>query len=117
MVGIEPAIAGCETGCSGHRNSGLNGTCDGQTCCKAAIPYGLQLFNASFGTKQSKQSESGSDQGCKLAFLVETEWFGYMQPMEYVPALLWWEIDKESLKLQESSKEHSCKNMFLFKWL
>ncbi|XVF59753.1 hypothetical protein PTKIN_Ptkin07bG0301400 [Pterospermum kingtungense] len=116
MVGIEPAIAGCETGCSGknNSNSGLDGTCDGKTCCKAAIPYGLQSFDVRFERKHSDQNES-EPEGCKLAFLVEIEWFNNVYDLADMgvplgfPTVLWWETDKRILKIPETSKEHSCK--------
>ncbi|XVE91169.1 hypothetical protein DITRI_Ditri20bG0132600 [Diplodiscus trichospermus] len=115
IAGIDPAIVGCDSRCSGQRFFGpLNETCNGETCCEAVIPSRLQLFNATFGIKKAeKETESG---GCKLAFLVEQNWFDYnltnhsmVQSMEFVPALLNWGIALESLGIQSiATKEYSC---------
>ncbi|XVE91175.1 hypothetical protein DITRI_Ditri20bG0133200 [Diplodiscus trichospermus] len=119
IAGIEPVIVGCESGCSGQRIFGpLNETCNGETCCETVIPSRLQLFNAKFESKQAeKKTES---RGCKLAFVVEQDWFDYnitehsmVQSMEYVPAMLSWTVGFESLGLQNrTKKEYSCYGYF-----
>ncbi|XWS20571.1 hypothetical protein CRYUN_Cryun31cG0113400 [Craigia yunnanensis] len=114
LSGIEPEIVGCESGCKGQRIFVPdNGTCNGDTCCEAVIPSGLQLFNAAFESKQAEvDSESG---GCKLAFLIERYEFEYrtidlsmVQSMEYVLAILSWRTAaNESLEfLNRKTKEY-----------
>ncbi|XVE91168.1 hypothetical protein DITRI_Ditri20bG0132500 [Diplodiscus trichospermus] len=103
----------CDSDCSDQRIfSSLNGTCNGETCCETGIPSRLQLFNATFLRKQAeKQTQSG---GCKLAFLVEQNWFDYnityhsmVLSEEYVPAMLTWRVAYESLELQNrTGKEY-----------
>ncbi|KAK6254584.1 hypothetical protein SCA6_015889 [Theobroma cacao] len=113
MTGIEPTIVGCESACIGNRLFGPNpnATCDGSTCCETVIPSRLHVFNATF---QSKESES---EGCKLAFLVEEEWFynnitdksSAFQNVDYVPALLDWAIPDEAFELPtKRGRDYYC---------
>lgn len=102
MAGIEPKIVGCESDCiNGDTLFGIPGpdkTCNSGTCCETVIPSDLKTFNATF--------ERDESEGCKLAFLVDQQWFdssinitnsSNLKKMEYVPALLDWSLPLEEL--------------------
>ncbi|XVF86291.1 hypothetical protein PTKIN_Ptkin18bG0028100 [Pterospermum kingtungense] len=116
MAGIEPAIVGCESDCKGQRISAPNGTCNGEGCCQTVIPSGLQLFNATLERKSS-EAESDQSEDCKVTFLVDQVGLNIsnmtgpstVQSLEYVPAILRWEIALESFELPErETKEYNC---------
>ncbi|XVF48020.1 hypothetical protein PTKIN_Ptkin03bG0157000 [Pterospermum kingtungense] len=111
LAGIDPEIVGCQSGCKGS----YNGTCKGERCCETGTPSLLQLFNATF---ESKQRDVGS---CRLAFLVDQKWFdgnitdpSTVQSMEYVPAVLSWGVPNQSLALPSlQTKQLICGDNFL----
>jgi len=100
---IEPEIVGCTSTCGANNltSSSTEGKekryCSGNNCCQTRIPSNLQVFSASLGT-----TEDSNDQGrnqCKVAFIVEGEWFRnnisspeVVQDVQYVPVILNWFI-------------------------
>ncbi|XP_073268388.1 wall-associated receptor kinase-like 22 isoform X2 [Populus alba] len=93
LSGIEPEIVGCTSTCGASTE---NSYCSGNNCCQTTIPSSLQVFNASLGTPEHPINDQGRNQ-CKLAFIVEEEWFQnnisspeVVQVMQYVPVILNW---------------------------
>lgn len=69
-------------------------TCYGILCCQTNIPPSLKFINASLGSIESRNDQSG----CKYAFMVDVDWFGNLtdiyevQNMPSVPAVLDWRL-------------------------
>ncbi|GJT83558.1 wall-associated receptor kinase-like protein 8 [Tanacetum coccineum] len=69
-------------------------TCYGILCCQTNIPPSLKFINASLGSIESRNDQSG----CKYAFMVDVDWFGNLtdiyevQNMPGVPAVLDWRL-------------------------
>ncbi|XP_075665273.1 wall-associated receptor kinase-like 8 [Castanea sativa] len=99
MTGINPmVVVGCKSNCvdkSMIDDSELE-HCSGFNCCMTTIPFGIQVFNASFirGIKE----EIKTSEECKFAFLADDKWLNsstkdlsyYVQFLEYVPVVLEW---------------------------
>ncbi|GKV26907.1 hypothetical protein SLEP1_g36121 [Rubroshorea leprosula] len=107
MSHIEPMIVGCESTCKDNKPDNTTRVvtmCRGERCCQIMIPSPLHVFNVTFQREDSEE--------CKLAFLVEEQWFwsnttglrmlDFLHYMEYVPAVIDWVVtDEEASQLPD----------------
>ncbi|XP_050282147.1 wall-associated receptor kinase-like 1 [Quercus robur] len=98
MTGSDPTVlVGCNSDCDGKTMIDREAKCSGFNCCQTTVPYGNQVFNVTFKSKNGKNKGSKK---CKYAFLAEEEWFdsnitnpSYEVPLlEYVPVALEWTV-------------------------
>ncbi|KAM3685330.1 hypothetical protein ACJW31_11G109700 [Castanea mollissima] len=100
MTGIDPTVlVGCNSDCDNKSMIEREAKCSGFKCCKTTVPYGNQVFNVTF---KSKDEKNKGIEKCKYAFLAEEEWLdtnttdpSYEVP-EYVPVALEWTVSNFS---------------------
>uniref|UniRef100_A0A7N2LGK5 Wall-associated receptor kinase galacturonan-binding domain-containing protein n=1 Tax=Quercus lobata TaxID=97700 RepID=A0A7N2LGK5_QUELO len=96
MTGSDPTVlVGCNSDCDNETIIKREAKCWGFNCCQTTVPYGNQVFNATF---KSKNEKNKGIEKCKYAFLAEEGWFdsnitnpSYQVPhLKYVPVALEW---------------------------
>lgn len=100
MSGIDPTVlVGCNSDCDNKTKIEREAKCSGFKCCQTAFPYGNQVFNVNF---KSKDEKNKGIEKCRYAFLAEEEWFNSnitnpsdeVPLLEYVPVALEWTLSK-----------------------
>uniref|UniRef100_A0A7N2LHE9 Protein kinase domain-containing protein n=1 Tax=Quercus lobata TaxID=97700 RepID=A0A7N2LHE9_QUELO len=103
MTASDPTVlVGCNSDCDYKTMIGRGAKCSGFKCCQTAFPYGNQVFNVNF---ESKDEKNKGIEKCKYAFLAEEEWLDTnlvvlhdrsyeVQLLEYVPVTLEWTVCK-----------------------
>ena len=99
MTGSDPTVlVGCNSDCDYNKTMiEREARCSGFNCCQTTVPYGNQVFNATFKRKDEKNE---GIEKCKYAFLAEKGWFdskitntSYEVPhFKYVPVALEWTV-------------------------
>ncbi|XP_061339714.1 wall-associated receptor kinase-like 9 [Gastrolobium bilobum] len=121
------AVGGCVSICDDNEEVndstvlGRDG-CHGRYCCETSLPLYLSEYNA---TVQKLRNESLSHVQCSNALIVDDNWlvnyykfnlstqrFGELKNMDYVPAMLEWEIIIEILNnsIFELPSDANCYN-------
>ena len=102
MTGSDPTVlVGCNSDCDGKTTIEGEAKCSGFNCCQTTVPYGNQVFNVTFKSKNEKNNGS---ENCKYAFLADEEWFdsnitnpSYEVPLlEDVPVVLDWTVSNDT---------------------
>ncbi|XP_024924165.2 wall-associated receptor kinase-like 6 [Ziziphus jujuba] len=70
--------AGCKSICSNSTNNN-NSSCNGLNCCQTTIPSFVETFTTTFETTGTDR-----DKACKYAFMVDQNWFGSSNTMNFV---------------------------------
>ena len=98
MTGIDPMVlVGCNSHCNSETMIDKEAKCSGFNCCQTTVPYGIQVLNVTFKSKDEKNS---GNEKCKYAFLAEEGWFdsnitnpsNEVPHLEYVPVALEWTV-------------------------
>ncbi|KAM3743389.1 hypothetical protein ACB098_07G141500 [Castanea mollissima] len=107
-------IGGCMSVCKKNTMQTNNSSCNGIDCCKATIPFDLNVFTAGVS---GKFGNFKSAKDCNYGSLVDQNWFEEnltnhfeVRKMSQVPVVLNWEINESlsSLVKETNSSPSTC---------